>query len=284
MFDYVANNEFIILNTAYVKLGVNWNYQNVISPFYRLYYITAGTGMVTFENQVLVLKPGFMYLIPSFALSHYTCSDFLHQYYLHFEEVTKKSVSIKFVYELLYEVKASESDIYLFERLLEINSNRQLANHNPKILTPLNSMAFKRSIATHLETNGIILQLFSRFLGNPLLPLNADNYHYNRISKSLQHIHEHLEEELTVENLALIANLNVDYFSRIFKALVGLRPIAYIHQVRIQKAQQLLLFSELSQDQIAESVGFPNRTYFAKIFKEHTGQSAGKYRKQSNGV
>jgi hypothetical protein len=102
MHSSVAQNEFSLLNIAYTELDKRWRYQNIISPFYRLYYITAGEGVVSFQDKKIILKPGRLYLIPSFMLSRYACEGFLHQYYIHFEEILPKGVSIKFVYDLLY--------------------------------------------------------------------------------------------------------------------------------------------------------------------------------------
>jgi AraC family transcriptional regulator len=135
-----------------------------------------------------------------------------------------------------------------------------------------------------LETKGILLQLFARFVGQESISSLGKNAHFTRISITLQYIHAHFQDELTVKELADLAHLNPDYFSRIFQESVGLRPITYIHQLRIQKAQHLLLFSDLSQDEVAYAVGFSNRTYFAKVFKEHTGHTAGQYRRQGKVV
>lgn len=288
MYNSLYQNEFFLLNAARVSLGSGWNYQNVISPFYRLYYIVGGRGKVALGKEELSLKPGYLYLIPSFSLSHYSCPDFLDQYYLHFEEIMTKGLPIKVGYHVSYEVKATEADDYLFTRLLEINPARELRHHNPKILSHMEAVNpydyCSESSACILETRGIILQLLSRFIGNDRLPARVGSAHYVRISKTLQYIYEHLSEALTVAKLASVARLNADYFSRIFQEIIGMRPIPYIHQLRVQKAQHLLLFTDASQDEVADAVGFGNRTYFAKIFKELTGQTVGQYRIQPREV
>lgn len=288
MYEFIAQNEFLLINTAQVTVDNLWHYQNVISPFYRLYLIIDGSGTVWFNGQEITLRPGYLYLIPSFSLSHYRCESYLKQQYVHVEESTPKGISMQFVYRLLSEIPVTEADQFLFERLLTLNPNRQLISSNPKAAANVGGRAVTgtgtENMAQQLETRGIVLQLMARFIGDELLPSSASNPYYDRISATLQHIHQHLGSDLSVCTMAAMAKLNADYFSRVFQTMVGIRPIPYINRLRIQKAQQLLLFSGLSQDEIADAVGFPNRTYFAKLFKEYTGQTAGQYRKQPKGV
>ena len=56
-------------------------------------------------------------------------------------------------------------------------------------------------------------------------------------------------------------------------------PMAYIHAFRIEKAGILLRNTESSIAEIAESVGFDDFSYFAKVFKQHTGVTPREYRK-----
>lgn len=76
----VIRHSYILLNVDYVKLGSLWNYRQVLSPYYRLYYINEGKGTVCDQNGTWVLEPGFMYLIPSFTLCDLRCEAHLGQY------------------------------------------------------------------------------------------------------------------------------------------------------------------------------------------------------------
>ena len=67
-----------LLNIGFASLDDSWDFDNVFSPFSRLYYITSGTAKVYHNNQVFHLKPNHMYLIPSNTYSRYKC-DFFHE-------------------------------------------------------------------------------------------------------------------------------------------------------------------------------------------------------------
>ncbi len=279
-------NEFVLLNTAKVSLDSRWNYKNIISPFYRLYFIDDGRAEVTLNGEVQALKAGHMYLIPSFTLSNYFCDSYMIQYYVHIEEVLRSEASLKQRSSLLFEVKASEVDQVLFQRLVDLNPNRALVNHEPEytLLSQLDVNLRRTETGRYLETSGIILQLISRFIDSDNPKGEPDLKGLSRLSAVLLHIHENYDSGLTVKGLASIANQNEDYFSRVFLRYVGLRPLPYINQLRIERAQHLLLFSDLSINEIAYKVGFENRTYFAKQFKRYSGKSAGEYRRESDKV
>lgn len=91
-----------------------------------------------------------------------------------------------------------------------------------------------------------------------------------------------LNKDLTVADLAKNVNLHPDYFSRLFLQLTGERPLPYIHEKRIERAQYLIMTSGMSFSQIAEETGFTNVPHFTKIFKRITSLTPGQYRQQNH--
>ncbi|AWV98374.1 helix-turn-helix domain-containing protein [Arcticibacterium luteifluviistationis] len=279
-------NELVLLNTAKVNLDHNWNYKNVISPFYRLYYIREGKAEVTFDNKVRTMREGYMYLIPSFTISNYSCDSFFIQQYVHIEEVLKSQASLKQRNTLFFEVKVTNLEMALFNRLLVLNPDKALMNWNPKAAVDLtmNVMQTQSLESGIMETSGIILQLMSRFVNTEIGSVRTEIAGINKMSEVLLFIHENYDSDLSVRKLASIVHHNEDYFSRLFLKFIGVRPLVYINRVRIERAQHLLLFSDLSINEIGYKVGFENRTYFSKIFKKLSGKSATAYRLESNQV
>ena len=68
------------------------------------------------------------------------------------------------------------------------------------------------------------------------------------------------------------------YLSKLFKQETGMCFQDYVNQERVNRAADLLLFSDLSLPEIAHYVHFPNQSYFGKIFKKVKGISPGSYR------
>lgn len=139
-------------------------------------------------------------------------------------------------------------------------------------------------MATYMETQGIILQLLSRFLDSSSFNTKSSDPIPSKILESISYIQLNLKENLTVRILAKRANLHQDYFSRIFYQVTGERPLAYIHVKRIERAQYLIATTNLSYDEIAEETGFDYVPHFSKIFKKITSLTPGEYKKQHETV
>ncbi|GAB4032255.1 AraC family transcriptional regulator [Spirosoma gilvum] len=284
MFDVIKSLRLSLLHMGFIQLDSRWQYDHVISPFSRLYLITDGEGWVWHNGQKFILKPGYLYLIPSFTYSRYHCDQFLEQYYISFFDEMPEGLSVYDLTSTLYEVKAEPVDYNLMERLLTQNPGRTIQQPNPKEydnrpeVLSFNQPKPSQSLSQFVETNGILLQLFSRFLGaeNDDDRQRAKGIH--QLASVLQYIDSHLQDKLTVEQLAAKVHLNVDYFSRLFLTIVGIRPMDYIINKRLERAQLLMTTSSMALKAVAESVGIPSIYYFSRLFKRRFGIPPGQYR------
>ena len=99
-----------------------------------------------------------------------------------------------------------------------------------------------------------------------------------RIRKSLDIINTNMAEPLTVEALGRSVGLSRSRFSMLFTKQTRLSPQAYVEQVRLTRAAQLLHVSPWSVGQIAEEVGFSNAYYFSTRFRLRYGVPPSVYR------
>lgn len=283
----VFKHSFSLLHVEYVKLDQRWNFKNVISPYYRLYYIDEGEGVIYSDKEIIKLEPGFLYLIPSFTLCNLGCDNYLSQYFIQCFEESPDGISLFANNRKLMKTKASDLDIENFKRLLQINPGRGInRSNNPKIYEKnvfykeyqeLNNL---QSLSTYMETQGIIFTLISKFL-------TAETFDHqkelipSKIMDAISYIQVNISKELSVNHLAERANQHPDYFSRLFKQSTGERPLDYIHEKRIERAQYLIATSHLPLEVIATETGFESMSYFSRIFKKITGMTPAQYREQS---
>jgi AraC-like DNA-binding protein len=279
---------FSLLHVDYVKLTKKWNYANVISPYFRIYYIDDGEGFITSKQDKIKLEQGYLYIVPSFTLCHLFCKAYVSQYFLHFFEESAEGISLFENTRKVIKVPACNIDIANFKRLHEINPGRGInRSDNPKDYEKQDY--YKRyqelnktmSDAIYFETQGIILQLMSRFLDSRSFKSKTPDPIPSRILETMRHIQVNLKENLTVHYLAERANLHQDYFSRLFLKHAGQRPLSYVHEKRIERAQYLIATTDLSYMDIAEKVGFETLSHFSKIFKKVTSLTPGEYKKQN---
>ncbi|TSJ36492.1 helix-turn-helix transcriptional regulator [Mucilaginibacter corticis] len=288
MFKRVLKHNFSLLNVDHADLDIKWNYKNVISPYYRLYYIDAGEGELSDVTTTLQLEPGYLFIIPSFTLCNLSCQNYLSQYFIQFFEESSDGISLFANNRSIMKVKATDVDIQNFIRLLQINPGRGInRSDNPSIYEKdifykeYRELNNQQSMSTFLETQGIILQLVSRFLMQGVFKHNEENQIPVKILDAISHIQLNLHKALSVSELSKRANQNSDYFSRLFQQHTGERPVNYINEKRIERAQYLIVTTQMTFAQIAASTGFENVFYFSKIFKKITGMAPGKYKQQS---
>lgn len=287
----LIKNQFHLLNADAVKLGNQWNFINVISPYYRLYYIEAGVGYINSPAGLTLLKEGSLVLIPSFTLCDLHCEEYLFQYFVQFFEESPDGISLFSHCREILSVPASSIDVLNFKRLLEINPGRGInRSDNPKVYekdvyykeyTKLNEL---QSISTQFETQGIILQFLSKFMKSERFMIYSNVAIPSVVLSAISYIQINMASPLKISQLASRANLNTDYFSRIFHRYSGKSPVNFILEKRIERAQHLILTSNIQYGEIAELTGFDNPQYFSRIFKKITGLSPKDYRRQNQNM
>ena len=158
----MVKHAFVLLNVDYVRLDEKWNYRNVISPYYRIYYIDEGEGHISTDKASWVLEPGFLYLIPSFTLCNLHCPGFLGQYFIHFFEDAADGVSLFHNNRAVLKMRAEAMDIANCKRLLAINPSRKInRSDNPSVYEKsiyyreYEELNHRQSYALFLETQGI---------------------------------------------------------------------------------------------------------------------------------
>lgn len=278
---------FSLLNVDYVTLDHKWNYNNVISPYNRIYYIDKGEGQLSDAGVPIKLEPGYLYLIPSFTLCSMACTYTLGQYFVQFFENTADGISLFFNNRHILRIKGTEIDLQLFNRLVEINPGRGInRSDNPRIYEKdifykeYQELNNQQNESVSMETQGILWQLTAKFLQPNVSRYPDKKIIPVKLAETLEHIQLNLERELTVNDLASRINQNPDYFSRQFKHYTGTRPLHFINDKRVERAQYLMATTMLSYSEIATKTGFQDLAYFSRTFKKITGMSPRDYKKQ----
>lgn len=108
----------------------------------------------------------------------------------------------------------------------------------------------------------------------------------NRNSKQSEIIHvkeyldEHFVEKISLDQLSEMFFINKFYLTRKYKEQYGMTISAYLMNLRITKAKQMLRFTEKSVEDIGHECGLGELNYFSRVFKEIEGVSPSLYRKQ----
>lgn len=273
---------FLILNVGLAIHNADWNWEDVNSPFARIYYVTEGTAQITLPSGTYNLTPNHLYLIPSFVLHSYSCQAHFAHYYLHIYEDIHLESSILEDWEFPIEIPAGPSDLMLINRLCELNPTMKLSESDPitydnKPTLIQNILKSKlRSFATKVESRGITYQLISLFLRNAKVKTKTEDV---RIEKALSYIQKNIYNPIKIEQLSHLSCLSKDHFIRLFKKEMKSTPSQYITLKKIEKAQLMLITQDTPIKNIAYMLGYEDYSYFIRIFKRTVGITPQKYKK-----
>jgi transcriptional regulator GlxA family with amidase domain len=93
-----------------------------------------------------------------------------------------------------------------------------------------------------------------------------------------EHIDSNIDQSISVETLAKLANLSVCYFVRAFKQSVGVTPHDYLIRRRVKRTMELLSDTDMPLSEIALAAGFADQSHCARRFRQHVGMSPRDYR------
>jgi transcriptional regulator GlxA family with amidase domain len=119
--------------------------------------------------------------------------------------------------------------------------------------------------------------------------LNAGKYYLQtqvedneRINVIFNYVKDHFREQMTLEEIADLANMKVPSFCRYFKKITNKTFTQFVNEYRITHSLKLLSEQPLSITEICFESGFNNFSYFNKTFKEYIKKSPSQYRKEFN--
>lgn len=165
----------------------------------------------------------------------------------------------------------------LFDALL-IKESRH-GEHWKPLFQRLYWLWVRRSLANLLEIQGITLQLIAQLKENDHAN-TVSPYVQWKVEVLLQYLHHHYSDPtINLERLAHVTGWSPKYLIGVFRRVTGQSPIAYLQQLRIQRSMELLGMSGLPIAAVAEAVGYDDPSYFARLFRKHTGTPPSTFRR-----
>ncbi|MDR0268066.1 helix-turn-helix domain-containing protein [Paenibacillus sp.] len=160
-------------------------------------------------------------------------------------------------------------------------------DHYDRIRRYLAQMAWEASKKTQGSRNysmgllhmlaGHLMRYFSRRMTEEKHK-NVRDYDYQRLNRVLQFIDRNYSQKITLQSIADQEHLSLHYFSHFFSDKIGIPFQKYLTSVRLEKAVDALLNTNLSMTQIAHDCGFANVKLFNKYFKEKYDSTPGVFR------
>lgn len=229
-----------------------------------LMYTRAGNGVLHWKNQVCNLYPGTAVVI--------YCDTF-HQYY------TGDSGEWDFLWVHMDGMGLKGFAAPLMDRLtpIRLHSVREME----EAFKRLESMKSSLGIVTQAETSHILNAMLLNMLKNLHKTDQKDVNGHSEVRLLTEYIHEHLSEDIGMAEFEKLTHFSKYYLIHIFRQQIGVPPYRYLHQCRIQRAQELLRTTDDTVSAVGAKVGYMNPVSFIRHFQSILGTTPARYRKES---
>lgn len=193
--------------------------------------------------------------------------------------------AIQTVDRLLRKLAGNEANLYQFTHL-----SREIIAAVMKALTAANidadAMPGKESPYEKLKTCAVAedyFVFFHEFLEASLYLIREKKAVQEPLKDSiLNYIHRNYHKDISLETVADKFNLSSGYLSLFFKEKTQTNFLYYLNELRVNKAKELLLETNMKVHDIGEQVGFQSANSFIRLFKKFTGIPPGAFRRMNH--
>lgn len=260
-----TNTEAIDSKLVYVthsRYENDWLSLPHVHPFSELFYVKDGRGSFWIdEKEYPIQKNDFIIINANVTHTEKSSVDMPLEYITIGVENTRFSFQ-KDQEHIIFNCKKDQNDLLFY------------------MLTMLREMADKPPDYEHVCQNLLeilIIQLIRRtnfaFEIEPSIQISRE------CLKLKRYIEANYMHEITLDSLAEISHMNKFYMVHAFTRYCGLSPISYLCQIRLRTCTELLVNTDYSITEIANSSGFSSQSYFAQCFQKNFGMTASAYRK-----
>lgn len=244
---------------AYVKkymlaVNNNLNCPPHVNAELEVIIVTKGTFKVRYETEALELYAGESALVMPFGLHSFTVSEDCEAYVLLF-------------------------DNFLAEEFYMANMNYEAVKFSLSKETL--SYVFSHINATSIYTvKSVYYAIISEYVEAAEKGRNTANNDRRLIKEITGYIYDHMNEHISLDDLAKSLCVNKGSISRVFKKNIGVSMSEFVSNIRLEKAVLLLLWSGKSVTEIAYECGFGSIRNFNRVFKTKFFCTPSEYKEQ----
>lgn len=226
-----------------------------------LIHCTEGEAYLSVEDEPCVVRAGDLVLIPAGAAHRYTA-------------VPENPWTIHWVH---YAGPLAEN----FREHMGFTDDIRIQHigRQPRLLVDFNGLLSVRQ--TGFRTPGLVHvanRLRQLLAAVPLSVGEASHAQQPDLDVIHNFMREHLDERISLGQLADLTGLSPAHFATRYRALTGVSPIQHFLHLKVEQACQMLDTTDHSFTQISNMLGYDDNYYFSRLFKKVMGQSPTDYR------
>lgn len=241
----------------YIKRSAGINQHIII-------YCIEGRGWIETGKEKVEIQPSQVVVIPANTPHKYQSNeqDPWTIYWIHFRGDLGAFLAEQLLQQAKNYITYSEQRIQLFEDMYA-NLEKGYSNDNLRYV----NMIFYHFLSSLLYADKFINT------GNQAV---ADV-----LTEVITWMREQIDRVITLQEFADHARLSVSHFSAVFRERTGYSPIEYFNHLKVQKACQYLLFSNMTIKEMAVQLGVNDQYYFSRMFSKLMGMSPSEYRQRN---
>lgn len=267
--DFAKKALFYVQETGYLKSLKSHLSKRSNLPSYLFLVVLSGSGSFTYQGQSYLLKQHDCVLVD--CMDYYTHqSDEANPWELLWVHFNGNAASDYYQYfsktnTHVFHPEQSEKYIRLLRRLMDMTKNKE---------------TFWELAASCLIAELLMDCITARQM-NVQGPVEAITRKLDTIKDYLD---QHYKEKLHLDDIAGSFYISKFHLSREYKRIFGMTIVDYITIKRINHAKEMIRFTDLSIETIAAASGFPDASYFNKVFRKTESMTASEYRKKWRGL
>lgn len=263
--DAIISNLFITDIGYYPKAQFHYRERSHGADQHILIYCHEGKGRVTINKTEYRIEAGDFIIIPVKTAHSYEADEQTPWtiYWVHFKGITAGDI---------------------VARIEKQQGPKGFIRYNGKSIELFNE------IYTHLErgygsdtlayANMCFWHFLTTFLYNEKFDTSGKLANRDAPDLAIDYLSRNIDKTLTLQDIAAEVNLSPSHFSFLFKKKTGFSPIEYFNHLKVQKACQYLLFTNLRIKEIAQELGIEDQYYFSRMFTKVMGLAPNDYREK----
>ena len=153
------------------------------------------------------------------------------------------------------------------------------------IVSDLSAALGTRKTGYEFETQAQLYRLLALIMREKLYSENQQDQQVDDrlilLKKVLSFISTDYTRDITLHDLAGIAQMNPNYFCRLFRSMTGRTPIDYLNYYRVESACEMLATRDCTITEVAFSCGFNDLSYFTRCFRKYKDMTPGQYARRT---
>lgn len=275
--DNVYDLDFELIYISKSKFENDWHSTLHMHPFTEIFFITSGQGTFQIGNEVVSVKESDLILINP------NCS--------HTERSVSSSDPLEYIVLALNNLAIGASPSNLDDDTKDTLNAYKILNFDKKkseILYNLNTLIREleeRNLNYELACKSILTLFLIQVMRNTSSDIFiTENFKKVNIEcmKIKNYIDSHYSENITLDFLSNLTYVNKFHLVHLFTKEMGISPINYLINKRIDESKNLLSNTNYSIRDISSIVGFSNSSYFSQMFKKITGISPKDFRSSNS--